>query len=112
MNERGDFLSGNSGNDYVYGSNTTDVVCGGAGKDLLVGGGSDDLILGDGACLAYSSQDIHRDDWSYTITATPSGNTTFYELTWDYFGLVKNDVDQDCAGDDDVIYAGSGNDFV
>ena len=108
LNATGDLAEGCSGNDFIYGSDAKDGLFGGAGDDLLAGGGGDDIIYGDGDSF-YIPDNARSEDywnWSYTIqhdadnqTYTPQFSNINFN-SWNY------------TGGDDVIYAGSGNDFV
>lgn len=93
INERGDVINGWWRTDNIYGSNRNDALFGNEGKDLIVGGGGDDAIFGDDETSGIYS------DWSFTID---SSGVTFVRM-----GFQKNTI-----GDDDVIYAGTGNDYV
>ncbi|MEN6374581.1 MAG: calcium-binding protein [Smithella sp.] len=104
INVRGDVVSGGGGEDYVYGSNSNDVLFGGFGKDLIIGGGGEDVIIGDDNYLGA----VH--DWSYSITTETSGNTNIYGLT--FTGIIGGLDDTGTIGNDDVIYGGTGNDYI
>ena len=101
INARGDLVDGRQGNDFIYGSDSNDALLGGAGKDLLVGGGGDDAIFGDDDIYTPGggTGNAFWDGWSFTIN---SNGVTFSNV-----GYQKN-----TTGDDDIIYAGTGNDFV
>ena len=104
INARGDVVSGGGGEDYIYGSNSADALFGGFGKDLIVGGGGEDVIIGDDNYLGA----IH--DWSYSITTATSGHTNIYALT--FSGISSGLDDTGTIGNDDVIYGGTGNDYI
>ncbi len=104
INARGDVVSGGGGEDYVYGSNSSDALFGGFGKDLIVGGGGEDVLIGDDNYLGA----VH--DWSYSITTEISVNTNIYGLT--FSGISGGLDDTGIIGDDDVIYGGTGNDYI
>jgi len=101
INERGDMMAGWSGDDYMYGTSGNDALLGGSGKDLLVGGGGDDAIFGDDDVYLPSggTGNAFWDGWSFVIE---NNNVTFFNVNYS----------ENTEGDDDVIYAGTGNDFV
>ena len=94
---------GGTGDDYIYGSNSSNLLIGGDGKDLIIGGGGDDFIEGD--AIVYGG----GINWSVTCTITPIGNTYGFLYT---YNNVSGAFNEEAYGDDDVIYAGSGNDVV
>jgi len=104
INARGDVVAGGEGEDYIYGSNSSDALFGGFGKDLIVGGGGNDVITGDDNYFGAAQ------NWSYTVTITPSGHTNIYGLT--FSGINGGLDDTGKIGDDDVIYGGAGSDYI
>jgi Ca2+-binding RTX toxin-like protein len=94
-----EWLQGGLGADTVVGTSGDDIVLGGGGKDLLVGGAGHDLLNGDDS---YRPGDIST---TYVDTAVGVG-APFNNF---YSSIVS---DPTLAGDDDVIYAGSGDDVV
>ncbi len=116
----GDVAYGGGGNDYIYGANNHSLLVGGMGNDLLVGGGGDDFIYGDGVItddFIYGGLGVITDDyytfawgnWSYTMDVLPSGNSYVYYFEITGFSGTLSDL---VNGDDDVIYAGTGNDVA
>ena len=100
--EKGDLLDGYSGNDTLIGEAGDDILMGGMGKDVLVGLGGNDTIKGD-ANVADSDH-----DWGVTRSINTVGTTTVYSRNYSF-----NIADLDGAvGDDDVIYSGTGKDWV
>ncbi len=109
-NEKGDFIAGGypRGDNFVYGSNGNDILLSSGDKDLIVGAGGDDLILSDFQFdPGVTTETMH--DWSYTIQVdqNPDGNTYTPVISGVMF-LGQYDYE----GDYDVIYAGTGNDYV
>jgi Ca2+-binding RTX toxin-like protein len=104
INEQGDLLYGGEGDDFLYGSNSNDLIAGGFGRDLLVGGGGDDYISGD-MIVHFALQ-----GWSISYEVIPSGNTNIYSShIINVDGLNEDEITD---GGADVIYAGTGNDYV
>jgi len=111
---RGDFLSDyylydsgqQSSTGYIYGSNGSDILINNVGKGLIVGGGGNDLIFGDfdGLIWAYPGDQY---TWGYTIEVGADNSYTAV-IT----GISITDNTAPSAGDDDLIYAGTGSDFV
>lgn len=108
-NEKGDLIRSrySGGDSFLYGSNGNDIVLAGAGKDLIVGAGGDDLIISDGDfSFAVTRHTVH--DWSYTIEYDQNANTYTPIMS----GVIWWYSEEDDEGDRDVIYAGTGNDYV
>ncbi len=95
INQRGDWLTGGSGEDTLIGSASIDVLMGGDGTDLIIGGAGIDYISGDYNWIPFNL------DWAVTIQQ--NGDP-----------LVEPVIDNRpaTAGAVDVIYAGEGTDYV
>jgi len=116
LSNTGDIASGGEGDDFIYGSNAKDGLFGGLGNDLIVGGGGDDFIYSDAHVYGVNveqSQTVRLEDnyagfvdWSYTVQSDAGG--TFITALHNVY------VDQNSYGNegDDVIYAGTGSDYV
>lgn len=114
--QKGDFISDyyltewgqTSSTGYLYGSNGRDILINNTGMGLIVGSGGDDLIYGDfDGLIGANSNNIW--DYNITIGTDADGNATY---TPNITGIDITDNTTDGAGNDDVIYAGTGNDFV
>lgn len=92
--QKGDWLSGGSGDDVLVGGENNDAFSGGDGNDLIIGGAGDDDILGD--------SDIVPTDFNWTVFDS-NGNRIFTPVLGELYLA---------SGGADVIYAGSGNDYV
>ncbi len=112
---RGDWASGGLGDDVVVGSHANDVLMGGGGRDLLVGGAGDDILDGDDNFLPSTNPapidggDIPerfytqpKFDWSVDRTDPYSPLFSFINI----FSTARE------VGAADVIYGGTGNDFI
>ena len=113
---KGDFISDyylydygqNSSKGFIYGSNGRDILINNTGQGLIVGGGGDDLIYGDFDGIINTN---NNNTWAYTIdVSTDENGATSYSSNITGIGITNNTAVG--AGDDDVIYAGTGNDFV
>jgi len=113
---KGDFISDyyiydwgqNASTGYLYGSNGRDILINNTGMGLIVGGGGDDLIYGDFDGIINGNT---NNTWDYTIDITTDANG-FNHYTSIITGIDMTDTTAAGAGSDDVIYAGTGNDFV
>ncbi len=106
---KGDVVAVYHGDNYLYGSDGYDIMWGGIGKDLIVAGGGNDLIFGEGGNITVYWSSSY--DWSFHINVSTDeyGNTTYTPVitgTSLYYDMNAP------SGDDDVIYAGAGNDYV
>jgi len=114
---QGDWLGGASGNDTLVGSADNDVLSGGSGSDLLIAGAGDDDILGDKDYVPqFQNWEATGDftDRSYIQYFLPvnADDIKFYGPGLVNMGTVatgQSDPKDDAA---DIIYAGSGQDFV
>ena len=125
--QRGDWLSGGTGDDQLIGSTANDVLMGGEGQDLLIAGAGDDNLYGD------LNWDAIRFEWkqdTYLISGlidTPSpllagGADTLYcgagdDRAWGGMGndvLYGEDGNDVLVGNDgsDVLMGGNGNDYL
>jgi Ca2+-binding RTX toxin-like protein len=100
---KGDIVAVCYGDNYLYGSAGGDIMWGGTGRDLIVAGGGNDLIIGDGGDITANYGDNYT--WSFSITEDNDVYTP--AIT----GLYSYDMNAP-SGDADVIYAGTGNDYV
>jgi len=113
---KGDFISDyylyewgqSSSSGYIYGSDGKDILINNTGMGVIVGGAGDDLIYGDfdGIISANSNN-----TWGYTIDVTTDENGN-KQYTSNITGIDITNNTVVGAGKDDVIYAGTGNDFV
>jgi Ca2+-binding RTX toxin-like protein/GH24 family phage-related lysozyme (muramidase) len=107
-NQKGDLIAGGypGGDNFLYGSNGNDIILGVGGQDLIVGAGGDDLILSDyWQNISVTPGTVH--DWSYTIEYDENARRYTPVISGVYF------LEQlEYEGERDVIYAGTGNDFV
>ncbi len=103
INQQGDLEAGGAGNDFIYGTNSNDLLEGGMGNDLIVAGGGDDVVVEDAIFDGATA------DWSTTInTVMQDDGFPSFTLTGNGTGWIVN---QPGAGND-VIYTGTGNDYV
>jgi Ca2+-binding RTX toxin-like protein len=100
---KGDIVAVCYGDNYLYGSDGWDILWGGTGRDLIVAGGGNDLIIGDGGDITANYGDNYT--WSFSVTEDNDVYTP--AIT----GLYSYDMNAP-SGDADVIYAGTGNDYV
>jgi Ca2+-binding RTX toxin-like protein len=101
---RGDLVAADGeNNNFLFGSNGYDIMLGYRGKDLIVAGGGNDLIIGDADGIVTEFDDLYT--WSFHIEV--DGNAYTPVITGLFFYDIESSV-----GNDDVIYAGTGNDFV
>jgi len=113
---RGDFISDyylpeygqTSSVGYLYGSNSRDILINNTGMGVIVGGGGDDLIYGDFTGTISAN---NNNNWGYTVETT-TGEDGDESYTTQITGISITDNTAVGAGQDDVIYAGTGNDFV
>ncbi len=100
-NLKGDFLSGGAGHDVLVGAQFNDLLSGGSGKDIVVGSAGNDDIWGDREMMAGL-------DWSVDRKSTfQDGIPTFTSF---YTGVVT--LTDGSVGDADVIYGGTGDDWI
>ena len=125
--QRGDWLSGGTGDDQLIGSTANDVLMGGEGQDLLIAGAGDDNLYGD------LNWDPIRFEWTqdpyfiWNIIDTPSpllagGADSLYcgagdDRAWGGMGndvLYGEDGNDVLIGNDgsDVLMGGNGNDYL
>jgi Ca2+-binding RTX toxin-like protein len=103
----GDFLNGGAGNDTFVGSQASDALMGGAGEDIIIGGAGHDYIFGDGTLETTS----HAWTFGNQPQAYPMADDTYFPLYDGALGPVTGEEDSS-EGGNDVIYGGSGGDFV
>jgi Ca2+-binding RTX toxin-like protein len=104
-NQRGEIIGGAAlGGNYIYGSDGYDILISGGGKDLIVGGGGDDLIMSDFGGSFFTDR---GDNYTWAFTIEVIGDS-YRPVITGVTGISPKEID----GDDDVIYAGTGNDFV
>jgi Ca2+-binding RTX toxin-like protein len=108
---RGDLIASGSTNgvNFIYGTNGYDLLMARNGA-LLVAGAGNDLILTDYAynLVAYSTDETYTWAFSIQVEQTEEGNTSHTAVITGISGYPVGNV----VGDDDVAYAGTGNDFV
>jgi Ca2+-binding RTX toxin-like protein len=95
---KGDWLAGEMDDDLLFGDASDDVLFGGGNSDSLWGGAGNDVIIGDNHLMAVDS--------SWQIT--PNG-------TFDLFispVLNKDSELNFLAGEEDIAYGGTGDDFI
>lgn len=102
--QRGDLLDGGPSNDIAAGEAGDDILMGGMGKDILMGLGGDDTIEGDIDFTAGNSS------WLVTRSVTSENNSTAYRRDYN-FPTTHSTVDAN-TGDNDVIYSGTGKDWI
>ena len=106
-------INGTSGNDTIQGTSGDDVICGKGGYDVInAGSGNDIIFLSSGQTAEVNLED--GDDFldaSLALAVTADGGPGNDEI----IGSPGNDTlngGLGAAGDEDVIYAGSGNDII
>lgn len=87
-----DWLSGGNGDDLLVGSHGQNGLAGGDGKDTIYAGAGNDYIIGDANSVAQAF------DWQANVI----NNETIFEPV---FGEINP-----LQGEQDIIYAGGGND--
>jgi Ca2+-binding RTX toxin-like protein len=114
---KGDWLSGGSGNDTLIAGADNDVLAGGGGNDLIIAGAGDDYILGD---AEYTPSFLTEADPRYSINGIDWYHTSAEPFNWSVVPDASGTyIFQPSAGavnpadsGADVIYAGEGNDHV
>ncbi|NKF23342.1 calcium-binding protein [Solimonas marina] len=101
--QRGSLFVGGDGDDRLIASNGDDYLHGGSGQDTIVAGAGDDVIWGDRDLAGANT------DWSVTRETIVNGSQTSYNLTES--GVTPIALAPG-AGDDDIIIAGAGADWV
>ncbi len=101
---RGDFLDGGSGNDIAMGEAGNDILMGGMGKDVLMGLGGDDTIEGD-----IDAESVDH-NWNVTRTVTTGNGVNTYSRNYSFTTTYASSSNN--TGDDDVIYGGTGQDWI
>jgi Ca2+-binding RTX toxin-like protein len=99
---RGDLLSGDAGDDLLVGSTFADLLLGGEGRDVIVAGGGDDDLFGDDG-LQWALL-----DWSAMRSVAEADGVRTYTHAIGNAGAARNAI----AGEADVLYGGSGADWV
>ncbi|WP_292912998.1 calcium-binding protein [Nitrosomonas sp.] len=97
-------MDGGPSNDIAAGEAGDDILMGGMGKDVLMGLGGDDTIEGDIDFTAGNSS------WLVTRSVTSENNSTAYRRDYN-FPTTHSTVDAN-TGDNDVIYSGTGKDWI
>ncbi|HEX4893026.1 MAG TPA: putative Ig domain-containing protein, partial [Hyphomicrobiaceae bacterium] len=103
LQQKGDWINGETGDDLIYGSAASDALFGGGGADVIRAGAGDDVLDGD------DSYHNWGDAW-WEIDAGPYG-VTFFPVT----GLASPDIPFEYYrdfGGDDILDGGTGNDFL
>ncbi len=109
---KGDWVAGERGDDRLYGSTGHDVLLGGGGKDVMVGGPGDDVLDGDDSFATSHTTNPAAGAWMWRIDigSSPFGIRFFpiSVMPW----LNWSESYYKLAGDDDILFAGSGNDIL
>jgi len=95
-----DHLGGGVNNETLIGEAGNDILLGCPGKDILMGRGGDDTIEGDANVMFADCS------WGVSRTVPIQRGITYYVHKYTFTAAFTE------AGDDDVIYAGVGNDRV
>jgi len=109
---KGDWVAGELGDDRLHGSTGDDVVLGGGGKDRLIGGPGDDVLVGDDSFATSHTTNPADGGWMWRIDGGISpADIQFFPISvmpW----LDWSESYYKRAGDDDVLFGGSGDDVL
>jgi Ca2+-binding RTX toxin-like protein len=108
MAETGDLAQGGSGNDFLYGSDAQDGLFGNHGNDVIAGGGGDDIIYGDGDSFYIPDNARSTDYWNWSFIIQYDAENQSYMPQFSNINFLPGTYE----GGDDVIYGGSGNDYI
>ncbi len=101
-----DILEGGGGDDWIEAGDGKDVLAGGAGSDVMYGGAGDDTIEGDNHLWWATNA---ANPWSVVRDVVQQGGANSYNHTYVNVGLLVPDSAQQ---GNDVIYGGTGNDWI
>ncbi|MEF8761012.1 MAG: calcium-binding protein [Candidatus Accumulibacter sp. UW25] len=97
----GDWVDGGDGEDFMVGGADADVLFGGAASDLLLGGAGNDNLWGD-----LETGHVQR-GWTLERQVRERGGVTWYTSVFENVTLSTV-----AAGGDDLIFGGSGDDWL